>query len=184
MMGMEQAMNLDIITIYNNYKAIYCGFCKEIKRRHRYIMILFSQYELIFLLLMIDSELNLLDSDKIAKGRCLFPFKKVKYIKGQKIFAHLADLLLIVIYTYLFDKKFDGDSFRVKHYLASKLIDRKIMNSRFNFNPDMRGELSKIFAQESDSNDTQEKNIKPVCELYSRIIVNELNLTRFTLNYL
>ncbi|WP_408956440.1 DUF5685 family protein [Natroniella sp. ANB-PHB2] len=167
------------------YKAMYCSFCHSIKKNHGLTTTLFLQYDLIFLLLIIDSELDLFSHGRVRDKRCLFPLKKVSCVSENSLLDKLSDLAIFVVYTYYLDKKIDGDDYRVKDKLIHKLIKIK-GNKSFKGLKNIKGIKEKLVAGmklEEQREYSPDYRISFICDLYANLVVDNLGLVDLEVDY-
>ena len=155
------------------------------KRNFGLTTTLFLQYDLIFLLLIIDSELDIFSYQELKDGRCLFPFKKVNCLDESLFLEQLSGLALFVVYTYYLDKRIDGEDYKLKDKLAYKLVKLKGAENfkQLENTAQIKDKLIAGMKLEEQEEYSPEHRISLICNLYADLVVDNLDLADLKLDY-
>ncbi len=93
------------------YKAIYCGLCKQIKKRYGILSRLFLSYDMVFYAIFCIGYLN--EDVNFEKKFCkIHPFKKRNCLKNCDVLKKAADVGVILFYFKLKDNVLDCKYFK------------------------------------------------------------------------
>lgn len=169
------------------YKSIYCKLCKVIGNRYGKISTVFVQHDLAFTLILVSKDL-LSEKTRIDKKACtVCGIRKVRIIENEdieNILRTVADICIFTVYTAYLNRKIDGKGNSVKNklfYIAYRKSFKKSL-SNLNMTKLQIKELEDILYCENHNNTqyirTPEQIIHPMCDYYSDLIINKLDIDR------
>ncbi len=106
------------------YQSCYCGLCKELSKRGRFLSSLTLNYDMAFLIIVLNALYNLPCVSSNAK--CRLKCKSVPCISGE-IVEYAADMNTILSY-YKMEDNWNDDK-NLFSYLASRIIKKEFEKS-------------------------------------------------------
>lgn len=167
------------------YKSIYCKLCKIIGERYGKIDTLFIQHDLIFILLLINEDLNFDEVNFEKKGCTICSLKRINIINDEKlddILNILADICVFTVYTAYINRIIDNKGNSIKNKLFYTIYGKTFEKCMINLDIDKKEieKLKEIIYKETHNNSnharTPDAIIHPMCEYYSDLIVCKLNM--------
>lgn len=145
-----------------HYKTLHCSMCKSLKKQYGTLETLFLNYDLDFIFLVSQPNLNM---NKVKKRCTVNPLKTINTFDYD--FSRYSNLNIIFIYVALLDKKFDGEFSRI-YKITEKLLNKSIEKAKKNFNETLETDVFLALNNES--------NLDYIGSLYKNLIINHLKL--------
>lgn len=144
-----------------SYKSLHCSMCKAIKKNYGTIETIILNYDLDFIYLLFNTNLNI---KKIQSSCTINPLKKI-HIYDMDLDKY-ADLNMIFTYVAFLDKKFDNEvSFLYR--VSERLFGKSLNKARAKFNRKLEDEVYEALKNESD--------LDKVSTLFADIVITHLS---------
>ncbi|WP_439020369.1 DUF5685 family protein [Bacillus thuringiensis] len=160
------------------YQSLYCTLCHNLKNDYGHSSTMFIQHDLLFFLLSSGLLDEVVSDQETHLGCVAFPVKKVSVFEKLNNISFLADMSVFTVYTAYLNAVVDGKGLKVKnkglHYVFNKAFEKSKIKLRFN--DEKIEELKSLLKAEHTNDILPDQIIKPICEVYSSLIIENLEL--------
>lgn len=154
---------------YENYKAVYCGLCKELGKSYGLAMRFTLSYDFAFLAML---SLSYDQSQvKIEKQRCIaHPFKKTQCAVCNGNFKYPSAAAVLTVYHKLLDDKHDkGAKAKLRAMFMLPLLKRSYKKASSQY-PELSDEIEKAMALQRQIEKEKSHLIDEACEPTAQIM--------------